>query len=75
MELHTTRRVETHVVEITIGKPYTSKFDLEVIDTLIKMDIENLEQISKIRAIIPAENCLGLRTYYRMGGHVNKNHG
>ena len=58
MDLHT-HRVETHVLEITLLTPYTSESDLKVIDTLLKTDIENLEQVSKIMAIIPAAKCLG----------------
>ena len=68
IDLHTSERVETHVVELTLVKPYTSPSDLEIIDTLIKTNMENFEQISKIKAIIPASKCLGLRDHYRKRG-------
>ena len=67
MDLHT-HRVETHVIEITLLTPYKSESDLKVIDTLLKTDIENVEQVSKIMAIIPAAKCLGLRTHYMPRG-------
>ena len=56
---HTSRRVETHVIELSLLTAYTSQSDLHDIDTLLKIDIENLEQVSKIQAIIPADKCLG----------------
>ena len=68
IDLHTSDRVETHVVELTLVKTYTSQSDLEIIDTLIKTNVENFEQISKIKAIIPASECLGLKTHFRKSG-------
>ena len=62
MDLHTSR-VETHVIELTLVTPYTTQSDLDVIDTLIKINIENLEGVSKIEAIIPANKCLGLQSH------------
>ena len=65
IELHTTGRVETHVVELTLATPYKSLLDLEIIDKLIKVKMENLEQVSSIKSIIPADKCLGLKKHKR----------
>ena len=64
MELHEYRRVETHVIEINLIDEYTSPDDLSVIDTLIKYNIENLEPVSKVKTIIPADKCLGFNTHH-----------
>ena len=62
MDLHEEGRVETHIVEITLTEGYTTKDDLNIIDTLLKTNIENLEQVLRVRAIIPAE-CLGFGSH------------
>jgi hypothetical protein len=64
MHLHEDRRVEIHIVELTLAEAYRTPEDLIMIDTLLKINIENLEQVSKIRAIIPANKCLGLKDQY-----------
>ena len=61
IELHTTGRVESHVVELTLATPYMSLLDLEIIDKLIKVNMENLEQVSSIKSTIPADNAWDLR--------------
>ena len=40
----------------------TNRNDLKIIDTLLKTNIENFEQVLKIQAIIPAE-CLGFKLH------------
>ena len=55
MDLHEGNRLETHDVELTLAEAYASPEDLNIIDTLLKTNIENLEQVSKVRAISPAE--------------------
>ena len=59
LHLHEDRRVEIHIVELTLAEAYKTPEDLIMIDTLLKINIENFEQVSKIRAIIPANKCLG----------------
>ena len=55
--------METHVVDLTLAEAYLSPDDLNIIDTLLKTNFENLEQVSKVRAINPAE-CLEFSTHY-----------
>ena len=62
MDLHEEKRLETHVVELTLAEAYTSQNDLKIIDTLLKTNIENFEQVLKIQAIVPAE-CLGFQLH------------
>ena len=58
MDLNEGNRLETHVVELTLAEAYASPEDLNIIDTLLKTNIENLEQVSKVRAISPADSVL-----------------
>jgi hypothetical protein len=69
LHLHEDRRVEIHLVELTLVKAYKTPEHLIMIDTLLKINIENLEQVSKIRAIIPANKCLGFMMSSGKGGH------
>ena len=62
MDLHEENGIETHVVELTLAEAYTSRDDLNIIDTLLKINIENCEQVLKIQAVIPAE-CLGFQLH------------
>ena len=64
MDLHEGHRVETHIVELTMAEPYITPSDQDIIKTLLKVQIENYEQVSKVRAIIPAEKCLGFETHH-----------
>ena len=49
-------------------KAYASPEDLNIIDTLLKTNIENLEQVSKVRAISPAEY-LGFSSHHSHRDH------
>ena len=59
IDLHESKSLQSHVIELTLKEPYKSKSDLEIIETLIKCNIENLTQIYRIKKIAPAEKCLG----------------
>lgn len=45
IELHEERRVETHVVELTLADAFSNLNDLDVIDTLLKLHMEKFEQV------------------------------
>ena len=62
MDLHENRKVESHVLELTLAEAYSNENDLKTIDTLLKTNMENFEQVSEIRAIIGAE-CLGFKDH------------
>lgn len=64
MKLHKERRVDVHVIELTLAEAYATTDDLRIIDTLLKVNLESYEQVVKVRSIIPAEKCLGLCTHY-----------
>lgn len=64
LHLHEDRRVDIHIVELTLAEAYTTKNDLKIIDILLKTSIEKYEQVSKIKAIIPAE-CLGFNYHHK----------
>ena len=64
LHLHEDRRVDIHIVELTLAEAFRTPEDPIMIDTLLKINIENLKQVSKIRVIIPANNCLGFRDQY-----------
>ena len=42
-----------------MAEPYITPSDQDIIKTLLKVQIENHEKVSKVRAIIPAEEWLG----------------
>ena len=64
LDLHLSKRVETHVIEVALKMPYKTIEDLKMIDAMLKFNIENHPQVSKIKSIIPAEKCLGFKDYY-----------
>ena len=64
LHLHEDRRVDIHIIELTLSESYGTLKDLRIIDTLLKTNMENLEQVSKIRAIVPAK-CLGFDYHYK----------
>ena len=62
--MHEDQRVDIHIVELTLAEAYRTENDLEIIEILLKTSMENYEQVSKIKAIIPAE-CLGFGSHYK----------
>ena len=68
LHLHEDRRVDIHIVELTLAEAYKTPDDLSMIDTLLKMNIEKFEQVSKISAIIPAYKCLGFNDQFHVNG-------
>jgi hypothetical protein len=64
MDLHVSQRVETHVIEVTLKIPYKTNEDLKMIDAMLKFNIENHPQVSKIKSIIPSDKCLGFKHHY-----------
>ena len=59
IELHDSKRIETHVIELELKEPYNNMNDLNIIDLLIRLKIENLQQVYQVRKIVPAKDCLG----------------
>ena len=68
LDLHEDRRVDIHILELTLTEAYKTPGDLNVIDTLLKINLENFEQVSKISAIIPAYKCLGFEDQFHVSG-------
>ena len=68
LHLHEDRRVNIHIVELTLAEAYKTPDDLSMIDTLLKMSLENFEQVSKISGIIPAHKCLGFEDQFHVSG-------
>ena len=69
MLLHESKRVETHIIELSLTDPYNHPGDLRMIDAMIKTRIENLQQVYKIRTIVAADKCLGFGSRYFDGEH------
>ena len=47
LHLHEDRRVDIHIVELTLAEAYTTPGDLSKIDTLLKMSLETLNKCPK----------------------------
>ena len=52
MDLHLRKREETHVIEVALKMPYKTIEDLKMIDAMLKFNIENHPQVSKIKSIM-----------------------
>ena len=52
LDLHLSKRVETHVIEFALKMPYKTIEDLKMIDAMLQFNIENHPQVSKIKSIV-----------------------
>ena len=59
MDLHETRQIETHLIELGLKESYKDQKDLQIIEKLLKIKIESHSQVYRIGQIAPAERCLG----------------
>ena len=64
LDLHLSKRVQSHVIEVKLKIPYKTIEDLKMIDAMLKFNIENHPQVSRIKSITPAETCLGFKDHY-----------